>query len=132
MAPLETTTNAVALRAATVAASRSKMPPSPASDRDPILTTTRRARATRARSSAIGLRDQLVEGGVEPLRHAGGHAGGEPDQAVDERGEGVSLVVDGGRLDGARGRDGQRAHDRPVDGAAHAPGLGEVDANGAL
>src|SRR6202041_3940735 len=61
IAPLDTTTNALLLRAATASARRANTPLSAASVLDPILMTTRLARATAARASAIGAREQLVE-----------------------------------------------------------------------
>src|SRR5579859_121690 len=132
MAPLDTTTNDAPGLAASDAARRAKTASSPASVREPILTTTRRARATWARGSAIAVREQVVEGGVEPADEARRDARGEAQHAVDERRRRVALVVDRRRLVGQRRVDRERAHDGAVDGLAHAARLARVDAHGAL
>src|SRR5580704_12424852 len=97
IAPLETRTKDVSRRSVTAAARLRKMSPPPASVRDPILTTTRRARSTAARGSAMGVQEQIVEGGIdaeqEPLRDPRRR----PEQRIDERGHRVALVV--GRRD---------------------------------
>src|SRR5258708_15317883 len=132
MAPLEATTKRAPGRAASEAARRAKKSASLATVRDPILTTTRRARATWARGSAIAVREQIVEGGVEAADEARRQARGEAEHAVDERRGRVALVVDDRGLVG-RGRvDGERTRERSVDRLPHAPGFAGVDAHGAL
>src|SRR5579884_29704 len=98
MAPLETTTNEVRSCAATVPARRAKIAASPARVREPILTTTRRARPSEARASAMTLGEQVVERGVEPPGEARRDPGDDRQHAVDERRRGVPLVVDRRRL----------------------------------
>jgi hypothetical protein len=65
MAPLETMTNERSFRLEMVFASRSQMSgPSLASVREPILTITRRARATTLRGSVM--LEEVVEASIEP------------------------------------------------------------------
>src|SRR5271169_3198037 len=94
MAPLDTTTKEASRRAAMASASRSKTPPSPASVRDPILTTTRRARGSWARGSAIGAGDELVERDVEAVEQPVGDARGDAEECVDQRRHRLALIVD--------------------------------------
>src|SRR5580700_7156698 len=109
MAPLETTTNDTPRRSAIDAASRAKKPRSPATVREPIFTTTRRARASWLRPSAITVGEQIVEGRVEAAEETRRHARGEPQHAVDERRRRVALVVERGRLGDPRRIGGERA-----------------------
>src|SRR5271170_1426325 len=98
MAPLETTTNAAAGRAAIDDASRANTPRSPASVREPIFTTTRRARPSDPRASTMAVREQVVERRIEAPDEPGGNSRCQPQHAVDERRHCVALVVDHRRL----------------------------------
>src|ERR1700722_651888 len=129
IAPLDTTTNALLLRAAIASARRANTPLSAASVLDPILMTTRLARATAARASAIGVREQLVECRIEPAHESIGDARDQPDQAVQERRRRVALVVDRGGLFGRHRLHRQRAYERSVERSAHSPCLLGVDAH---
>src|SRR5580692_3247035 len=109
MAPLATTTNTVPSRAAMAVAIDSNTRPPAARVREPILTTTRRERATTARASAISwastmrLGEQLVEGRLDPPQRLPREAGGHPQERVDEDVDPVSLFIDHRRV-GDRGR----------------------------
>src|SRR5580658_7784400 len=86
--------------------------PSLASVREPILTITRRARATTARGSVAVMLDEIVESRVEPPGQAPGYPGHTLEGAVQPRAGGVDIVEARPRTK-ACDRDG--THEGPID-----------------
>src|SRR5580658_1840970 len=98
-----------------------------ASVREPILTMTRRARATTARGSVAVMVDEIVESGIQAPSELFGNAGHALQNAVDQRGGGIRVVVVAPPRTLGLDADRDGTNERSVDRGADAGRLFGVD-----